>query len=775
MLTGFHFSDVRDAHGILAYGLIMLNRIKTWLLLTENDLSSSSVNHLQHSTLRIMLSAGLLLVLAIVLHSSWQAYQANAGYIIGITLGFYLVLLSTLYFSARFLRLSKVVFLLTVFAAGLCMLLFIDDFELSKLGVIFVYTAPIVAMLFFSRSVTLFVMALNTIPYLYLMFGSGPINLFDISITLPATNIYLHSLLFLFFNLCIPLAVMRVISTLKRNASVLQQQNAVISQSNSLYEDIFNHQSKATLLLNSDGEILKANLKAQQLLLLNKANVANIKSLVYCDNNVPEQFWLGHEIECYLAAENASCILLNHLCRTEHNHHLVQLDDITPLKTLHNKLVHDDRKHSLWRNYDTLTAMPGHDFFLQLVKQYGECKTGSLMIIIRLCQIKSFNHAHGYNAGDELLTAFASEFRQNLPDNTLSARLRGVKFLLWFPLPDHSTSYTDEALNIQRFLPKILHLTTGCFTPVYELGVSVSSDNCPKPELMLEQCEAALESADAYTNAVAFYQPEILQLRNQQLRLLAEFKQGLHTEQIQLWLQPKVTPDGTILSFEALMRWQSSDGSFVPPDQLVVLAEQYGFISQLSLCVLHNAIAILKTFKNHDIRYPVAINLTGSDLLSETFYSALIDVATHQPELLQRLQLELTENSVIRHQKPLFNKLLVLARLGFDIALDDFGTGQASLSTLSQLPVSTIKLDKSFLHNVPANQRQIQLIQSVMQMAKTLKLSLLIEGVENDLQRRFLHSLGANLMQGYYFAKPQPLEYWLTKLAGNNDPAIQNI
>ena len=752
----------------------MLSRIKQLLLLTEDDLGSTSVNHLQQSTLRIILSSGLLLVLIIAVHSSWQAYLADAWYIIGITSGFYISLLLALYFSAKSLALSKTLLLLCVFGAGLCMLLFIDNFELSKLGVIFVYTAPVIAMLFFSRTMTITVMLLNIIPYLYLMFGSGPITLFNISITLPSTPAYLHSLLFLFFNLCIPLAVMRVISTLKRNAVALQQQNAVISQSNTLYQDIFNHHSKATLLLSSDGEILKANGKAQTLLGLAEAEQVNINTRLNTASS-QNRFWLGHEIECQLAANTTTHILLNHLCRTQQQHHLVQLDDITPLKQLHQKLTSSKQKHSLWRNYDPLTSLPEHSFFLQLIKQYGECKTGSLMIIVRLCHIKAFNHAHSYHAGDELLAVFGREFKDVLPDNVLSARLRGVKFILWCPLPEHSTSFSEAAYDIQRVLPKSLQLSSGNLQPVYELGVSISSHPTPSPELMLEQCEAALESADAYTRPLAFYQADILDIRNLQLRLLADFKKALVCDTPQLWLQPKVQPDGTIVSFEALLRWQSPDGNYVAPDTLVALAEQYGFIVQLSLCVLSKALGIIDQFRQHNIAYPIAINLTGSDLLSDEFYNALIDIATHQPHMLQMLSLELTENSVIRHQQPLFNKLLVLARLGYEIALDDFGTGQASLSTLSQLPVSSIKLDKTFLQNIPANQRQTQLIQSVMQMAKTLKLELILEGVETDIQRRFLHSLGAQLMQGYYFSKPKPVAHWLTQLGQHQANAVQQL
>lgn len=752
----------------------MLSRIKQLVLLSETDLNSTSVHVLQQSLLRIILTSGLILVLTIVIHSSWQAYQVDAWYIIGITCSFYLVLLLALYFSSKLLTLSKSLLLLTVFGAGLCMLLFIDNFELSKLGVIFVYTAPVIAMLFFSRTMTIVVMALNVIPYLYLLFGTGPINLFNISITLPATPAYLHSLLFLFFNLCIPLAVMRVISTLKRNAATLQQQNEIISQSNILYQDIFNHHTKATLLLSSEGEILKANGKAKKLLNLSHSEQGLIQDQLNAATAEQAKFWLGHETECSLKSNASTHILLNHLCRTQHQHHLVQIDDITPLKQLHQKLTSSNRKQNLWRNYDSLTSLPEYNFFLQLIKLYGECKAGSLMMIVRLCHVKAFNHAHSYHAGDELLSVFASEFRAALPENVMSARLRGVKFIVWCPLSEHSTSFSDEALKIQHLLPKLLNLNTGNMQPAYEIGVSISSQSIPVTELMLEQCEAALESADAYTRPLSFYQADILDLRNHELQLLAEFKKALQEETPKLWLQPKVRPDGTIISFEALMRWQDKDGKYIAPDILVTLAEQYGLIVQLSFCVLAKALAIIEQFKQHNITYPIAINLTGSDLLCDKFYNTLIDIATHQPKMLKMLSLELTENSVVRHQQPLFNKLSVLTRLGYDIALDDFGTGQATLSTLSQLPVSTIKLDKSFLINIPADHRQTMLIQSVMQMAKTLKLAMIIEGVETDIQRRFLQSLGAKKMQGYYFSKPMPVDHWLTQLSLNTAP-LQHI
>lgn len=749
----------------------MLSRIKQLLLLTEADLNSNSVTLLQQSVLRIILYSGVLLVLGIVLHSSWQAYQLNAWVVIIITGSFYLTLLLAIYLSSRKLQLSKAILLLIIFGAGLCMTSFIDNAELAKVGLLFVYTAPLIALLCFSTRITITVMVLNVIPFLFLLFSDKPVNLFDLSITLPATPIYVHSLLFLFFNLCIPLAVMRVFSTLKRNALTLGQQNQLISQSNQLYQDIFNQRSKASVLLNANGDIVKANNKARQILRVGAAEHCHISELLQTTAVSDMSFWQGHDIECMLTSDSAVHVLLNHMCTIEQQHHLIQLDDITPLKQLHMRLAKNNQKQDLWRNYDDLTTLPNHNFFLQLVKQHPS-ETGSLMVIVRLCHIKAFNQQHGYHSGDELLAAFAAQLKAAVPDDVITARLRGVKFVLWRPLSGGNTSVATEANRLISFLPQQLQLSVGTITPVFEAGVSMNSRQHASAEQTLEQCESALEQADAYNCPLAFFQPDTLQQRNAELQLLNEFKTALQHNTPELWLQPKVKPDGVIESFEALLRWQKADGSFAAPDKIVALAEQYGLIAQLSSYVLNKAVSIIKRFRQHKLHYAIAINLTGSDLLAAPFYNELVHIATHQPALLEQLTLELTENSIAKHQQPLFDKLHALKRLGYTLALDDFGTGQASLSMLNKLPVDTVKLDRSFLLNVPTDTRQTQLVQSVMQMTKALKLKLVIEGVETELQQRFLTSLGAEQLQGYWFSKPMPVAYWLVHF--NEMKAKQN-
>lgn len=743
----------------------MLSRIKELLLLTEAHLNSPSVTVLRQSALRIILTSGLLLVLAIVLHSSWQAYQIGAWYIIAITTTFYAILLLALYFSNRQLGISRVILLLTVFSAGLCMLFFIDNFELSKLGVIFVYTAPLIALLFFNRTVTLLAMAINVLPFLFILYSNTPVNLFNFSITLPATHTYLHSLLFLFFNLCIPLTIMRMLSTLNRNASVLKAQHAAIVESNLLYQEIFNHHGKATLLVTTDGQILKANAKAQQTLALTDAEQQHLTEVLSTAHTDKTEFWLGHDTECQLLADNSKHLLLNHLCSTGQQHHLLQLDDITPLTLLHKKLAASEQQHELWHNYDNLTSLPNAGFLLRLIQKQRKNTAASLLLIVRLCHIKAFNHQNSYQAGDELLTTFAQQLQNALPEQVIFGRLRGVKFALWTDLLNSSSSVSEQVTQLRHLLPVELKLSVGSIKPMYEIGVSIATSDNLSPEQMLEQCESALELADAYNCPVVYYQADSLQQRNLDLQLLADLKQALSNDELVLWLQPKVTPAGEIQSFEALLRWPRTDGSFVSPEIIIRLAEQYGLIGDVSTTVLNQAITIVQQFRAKALNYPLAINLAGSDLLVHSFYNALIDIATHQPNLLSQLTLELTENSIISHKQPLFDKIHALKKLGFSIALDDFGTGQASLSMLSKLPVDKIKLDRSFLKDIPHNPVQVRLVQSVIQLAAALQLKLVIEGVETDIQRRFLIKLGCKQMQGYFFAKPAPLAYWLTQLS----------
>lgn len=741
----------------------MLNRIKRLLLLTEDDLNSPSVPRLRQSALRIILTSGMLLVLGIILHSSWRAYQLGFTHVIVITISFYCAVLLALLLSARFQLLSSIILLFTVFAAGSCILFFVPEAELAKLGIFFVYTAPLISLMFFPRWVTFGVITLNFIPFLLLLSRYQPAPFLSFSISLPQTYEYLHSLLFLFFNLCIPLATLRIFSTFERNANSLKQLNQQISRSNQLYEEMFENTNVATLLVNEEGEVLKLNSKAGRLLGVEQGAVVHLASLLApvsgTEVNNTEPFWRVQHIECQRQHGAGSAVLLSQVGQTESGHLLLQLEDLSELRALHQRLEHKEQERKIWQAYDLLTQLPNLSLFSRMTQRRLKQAEQGIMIIIRLCNVKSFNQQHGYNAGDELLKQFAQRTREILTNAVQLGRLRGVKFIAWSPVPLQAESPQAFAANLLAQLPEQLAVGQQLVRLSYELGVTTTG-SLTEIEHYIEQCESALEFAEHYRQPIAFYTAAAIAEREAENQLLVDLKQALQQQQLKLWLQPKTSAQGSVESFEALLRWEKQPGQFIAPDRIIMLAEKYGLLVQLSRFVLNYALRLLKRWHEHDVPFPLSINLAGPDIMDAVFFSELVSLATHQPWLVDKLEIELTETSIISQQQQMFEKLTVLKKLGFRIAIDDFGTGQASLSLLAKLPASTLKLDRSFLTGFPHDRLQLKVLQATIQLAKSLNLKLIVEGVETEVQRKFLQRLGCEFMQGYLFSKPCSVEYW---------------
>ena len=744
----------------------MLERFKRFFMVTEAHLNSASMPTVRQSALRILLSIGLLLILGILLHSAGQNATDQHVHLV-ITLAFCGFIGAALFFSNKFQFLSSVLLMLTVFAAGVAISIFVQHPDLARLGVIFVYTAPLISLLFFPPWVTFGLVVFNLLPF-YLLINRSSYDFFSFTLMdLPHTHEYLHSLLFLFFNVCIPLAILRVLATLKRNATALATANHQLSCSHQLYEDMFENTQIATLLINKEGELLKLNHKACDLLGIAQANAEKLSELLTpaaedVDAIAPfaAPFEELHPAECYCLKRPGSVVLLTKIGKTESEHLILQLEDLSTVRALHQRLEHKEQEHKILQAYDLLTSLPNVLLFNRLINKRLQRQATGVMAIIRLCNIKSFNQQHGYNAGDELLKCFAHRAREALSGRVQLARLRGVKFIAWGGLASSKENANDFGQALLATLPKQLVMGNQAVMLSYELGLTITEGIATSSEQYIEQCESALEFAEHYHQPIAFYTAAAIAEREAENQLLAELKQALQQQQLVLWLQPKVAAQGQIESFEALLRWEKQPGLFIPPDKIVMLAEKYGFLVQLSSFVLKQATTLLLCWAKHKVPFKLSINLAGPDIMDALFFAELVSLATHQPELVEKLEIELTETSIISKPQQMFEKLTVLKKLGFDIAIDDFGTGQASLSLLAKLPASTLKLDRSFLHGFPEDRLQLKVLQATIQLAKSLNLKLIVEGVETELQQKLLIRLGCEHMQGFLFAKPAAIESW---------------
>lgn len=752
-----------------------------YLRLRTQDLGNADTAFWQQSVLRIIMLSGLCLVSVIVFHSSWQAWQLGAYQVIIISSLFYAALVFALFLSKQHTKKSAVALLLIVVMAGLCILLFNDDFEMGKLGIIFIYTLPMISLMFFGFRTALVFMSLNFIPFIYLLQNQAPNNLFGLSITLPATHSYLHGLLFLFFNLCLPLAAARIFSTLKRSAGQLSELNQNLAQSHNYYEELFEHNGSATVLVTASGDIIKSNSLACEVLGLEVGQQANLLSLLnFVQDGQLQGHWLKGKVECKVKSRLDSSLVLKHVMLTRSGHHVVSLQEISALRQLQQQLKQSQKVQDSWLHYDSLTCLPNIAGFTELANYKQEQLAPhefALVAIIRLRHVKTLNQQYGYEFGSQLLQHFSKVAKAALPSDAVLARVRGVKFALWLKGDLNVVDPKQLAQAIASQLP--VELTVGPYTArmSYQFGVSFTErrDNYNAQQL-IEQCELALELSDP-NQVVGFYDQQQAQQLEQDYQLLNAFRDAIRQKHLELWLQPKVDPQGQIQSFEALSRW-FIDGQAIAPDSFVLMAERHGLMTMFSRLVLQQSVGILQSWQQQGLLYPIAINLGGPELLDDSFFAELMSLSADHPWLTRYLQLEITETNIAVQQPLLHKRLKALNQYGFSISIDDFGTGHSSLSQLVDCPADTIKIDRRFVSCIPQDSRTVRILHTTIQLAKALNLQIVAEGVENDIQRRFLQSLGCQLMQGYLFGRPAPALYWENLLSPHLSsvtiPALQH-
>lgn len=744
-----------------------------YLRLRAQDLGNADTAFWQQSVLRIIMLSGLCLVSIIVIHSSWQAWQLGAYQVIILTSIFYAALVFALFLSKQHTKISAIALLAIVVLAGLSILLFNDDFELGKLGIIFIYTLPMISLMFFGFKTALVFMLLNCVPFFYLLQNQAPGNLLGLSITLPATHSYLHGLLFLFFNLCVPLAAARMFSTLKRSAGQLSELNQNLAQSHDYYEELFEHNGSATVLVTASGDIIKSNSLACEVLGLEQGQQANLLSLLsFVQDSQLQGHWLKGKVECNLKSRPEVSLVLKHVMLTRSGHHVVSVQEISALRQLQHQLRQSQKVQDSWLHYDSLTCLPNLAGFTELANYKQEQLAPhefAIVAIIRLRHVKTLNQQYGYEFGSQLLQHFAKVAKAALPSDAVLARVRGVKFALWLKGDLNVVDPKQLAQAIASQLP--VELTVGPYTArmSYQFGVSFTEQRDQQnAQQLIEQCELALELSEP-NQLVGFYDQQQAQQLEQDYQLLNAFRDAIRQKQLELWLQPKVDPQGKIQSFEALSRW-FVDGQAIAPDSFVLMAERHGLMTLFSRLVLQQSVSILQSWQQQGLLYPIAINLGGPELLDDSFFAELMSLSADHPWLTRYLQLEITETNIAVQQPLLHKRLKALNQYGFSISIDDFGTGHSSLSQLVDCPADTIKIDRRFVSCIPQDSRTVRILHTTIQLAKALDLNIVAEGIENDIQRRFLQSLGCQLMQGYLFGRPAPALYWENLLSPPGTP-----
>jgi diguanylate cyclase (GGDEF)-like protein/PAS domain S-box-containing protein len=423
--------------------------------------------------------------------------------------------------------------------------------------------------------------------------------------------------------------------------------------------------------------------------------------------------------------------------------------------------------------YDALTGLANRNMFLERVAQHlRDAVSGGHKVAVALVDLERFknvNHSLGRPAGDALLKQVANWLRQNVGDTNLLARMDADHFAVVLPRVNHAGELarllekTTEALLQHPF-----RLNDAVLRIAAKTGVALFPDDGADADTLLKNAEAALKKAKTGGDRYVFYAQKMTETMVGRLDLENQLREALDKEEFVLHYQPKVSLlSGKLTGVEALVRWNDPRTGLVPPGRFIPIMEETGLINELGAWALRQAIEDYLLWRNTGLAgVRISVNVSQLQLRNRGFIaeiSAAIGIDDRAPG---GLELEITESVVMEDVKHSIGVLQSIRAMGISIAIDDFGTGFSSLSHLSKLPVDTLKIDRSFVDDMTTGPEGLALVSTIINLAHSLKLKVVAEGVETEEQSRLLRLLDCDEMQGYLFCRPVPREIFEARYLG---------
>ncbi|WP_229708678.1 sensor domain-containing protein [Silvimonas iriomotensis] len=422
--------------------------------------------------------------------------------------------------------------------------------------------------------------------------------------------------------------------------------------------------------------------------------------------------------------------------------------------------------------YDGLTGLPNRSLLLAKAEQAiaGATRdhTQLAVLFVDLDRFKQINDSLGHTVGDEVLRLAAQRLNEGRRASDIVGRLAGDEFVLVLPQCD-ARRVADLADQLLANLARPHRMADATHVISASIGISLFPANGTDIETLLRRADIAMYEAKAsYRGSYSFFSNEMNLRAQERLALENALREAIDTRQLRLHYQPQVMlADGRLHGVEALTRWHHPTLGEVSPARFIPLAEESGLIGGLGLWVLEEACRQLADWQARGIDVPcVAVNLSPTNFHNvelPQFISALLTRYSLAPA---RLVLEITENVLLDGNASTLNIIHEVHALGVKLSMDDFGTGYSSLSYLRRLPVSELKLDKSFVHDLHNDQTAQTLSEAVIRIGESLDLVVVAEGVENEIQLNLLRQQGFHVIQGFYLSRPLPapmLEAWLQR------------
>ncbi|GAA2099684.1 cyclic Di-GMP phosphodiesterase RmdB [Streptomyces albiaxialis] len=409
---------------------------------------------------------------------------------------------------------------------------------------------------------------------------------------------------------------------------------------------------------------------------------------------------------------------------------------------------------------DPLTGLPNRQWLLErtwaALDDADRTGARSALVLIDLDRFRSVNDTLGHLAGDRLLLQIAERLRAALPRGAEAARLGGDEFAVLLPVADSTTSAQRVARSLVSALSSPLDLDGLTLVLEASAGVAVFPEHAREAEGLLRRADVAMYEAKRDRTAVEVYEATRDGNTPDRLGLLADLRRALDAGEVELHYQPKVGFDGTVSGLEALVRWVHPERGRVPPDEFIAIAETSGLMPRLTEYVLETALAQVATWRAGGLTVPVAVNVSPRDVHSPGFAGAVAARLARHGVPPGALQLEITEHVLLEDPQRAADTLAGLTGHGVKMSLDDFGTGYSSLVHLRRLPVSELKIDRSFVARLAVDTEDAEIVRCTVDLAHSLGLLVVAEGVEDDETWERLRDLGCDAVQGWLVAAAMP-------------------
>lgn len=376
-------------------------------------------------------------------------------------------------------------------------------------------------------------------------------------------------------------------------------------------------------------------------------------------------------------------------------------------------------------------------------------------LFLDIDHFKTVNDSLGHNIGDELLKNISSIIRKTLRPSDFIARVGGDEFVI---IIQEYKSYIELSNIIQR-IQDHLSQTWLIQTHPINIGCSIGIAFFPKDgedivSLMKNADIAMYEAKKLGRNQYHFFTEELNEAVQKVITLDKHMRQALIDNEYMLYYQPKVDlSNGKILGVEALIRWKNKENGFISPNEFIPLAEENGFIKELGIWIVDEALNQYVKWRNLGIDISIAINISAKQFLDKDFEIKFIEKLEEKEINPSKINLEITEYILMDKSDYVQDILKILHNYGIKISLDDFGTGYSSLSYLKKFPIDYLKIDKAFLDDYESSSGKI-FLETIVKMGQMLKMKVIAEGVEKQEQIDYLKSISCNEYQGYYFSKP---------------------